>query len=258
MSVRDEKPIRMRDVLAFAFVLMALMLGAAAVCLAMAGHESGLAAVQQQQVGAPTSRQGAEHTDPTAVGVKQTAVPKLGALIGLSPSSAIDAIGHGATEVATAAAEGEGPAATVVTVALTTERSDPRTGAPTVYLGVDGGGRVCAASYSVSLSSLGYSNDLTFRQAIQAVQVVDHTFADAGIAIEEGSVSLPLDRAEYCTYLSDGTTVLREEASFSGQAEYESIPLTWDATLEYDFSAAIDSGNLADAVHLVSIGITAA
>ena len=51
-----------------------------------------------------------------------------------------------------------------VTVALTAEPADSRSGTPTVYLGLDADGKVIQAGYSAATASLGYGS-LSFADA---------------------------------------------------------------------------------------------
>ncbi|MEG1042436.1 MAG: hypothetical protein RSE94_21195, partial [Pseudomonas sp.] len=81
---------------------------------------------------------------------------------------------------------------------------------------------------------------------------------EAGLVIPAGSVVLPKDKAAYCTYATDGTTLVKENCPFSGAAEVNGARYTWSAVLTYDYTAANASGNLADTIRQVYIYINAA
>jgi hypothetical protein len=108
------------------------------------------------------------------------------------------------------------------------------------------------------MESLGYSNDLTFRQAIVLMHVLENTLAQAGVEVPEHAVQLPTDRSQYVTYREDGRTIAREYASFEGELPEATFPSTWFAALDYDYAEAIETGNLADAVHIVTVGTSLA
>ena len=69
---------------------------------------------------------------------KLITAPNLAAILGASQDDAIASVGRGATVTATREVNEEGnPIKTSLTVALTEEPADTRSGTPTVYLGLD-------------------------------------------------------------------------------------------------------------------------
>ena len=100
-------------------------------------------------------------------------------------------MGRGATVTATREVNEEGnPIKTSLTVALTEEPADTRSGTPTVYLGLDEEGKVVQAGYSAPLASLGFGS-LSFADAVSNEHVVEKTLQEAGIPVEEGAAVLP-------------------------------------------------------------------
>ena len=72
------------------------------------------------------------------------------------------------------------------------------------------------------------------------------------------SAVLPEDRAAYCTYASDGTTLVEENCTFNGEADVNGTRYTWSSMLMYNYTAANASGNLADTIRQIYIYINAA
>ena len=98
---------------------------------------------------------------------KKTNVPNLAAVLGMTKDEAIAALKHGATETTSKEVNEEGnPVKTNVTVALTDEPADTRSGTPTVYLGLNEDGAVVQAGYSAATASLGYGS-LSFVDAVK-------------------------------------------------------------------------------------------
>lgn len=197
-------------------------------------------------------------SDSSTENVKVTEVPLLVSLMGLTQDEAIATLGHGATAtVATPIAEEGNPVSTSVTVLLTDEPADSKSGTPTVYLGLNADGAVIQAGYSAATASLGYGN-LSFGDAITNEHVVENTLDDAGLNVEAGTVELPSDKMSYTSYASDGKTVTSERCSFDGSCTVNGANYTWSAVLSYDYTAANASGNLADTVRLITVYINAA
>lgn len=197
-------------------------------------------------------------TDASSTTVRTTDVPVLVNVMGLTQEEAIASIGHGAVVSSSVAVNEEGnPVKTSVTAVLTEEPADALSGAPTVYLGLNVEGKVVQAGYSAATASLGYGT-VSFADAVQTESIVEKTLAEAGLAVPVGTVVLPSDRSSYCTYASDGTTLVEERCSFSGEAEANGAKFVWESTLMYNYAAANASGNLADTIRQVYIYINAA
>lgn len=253
-----RKSRRMRRILTVVIILLVALLAAGAFfAWQRLGADASSARQQAQTLEVSTDIQGAEASDSASASVKKTSAPDLVSLMGLTQDEAIEALQHGAQVSATSEVnEADSSVKTEVRVALTAEPADTRTGTPTVYLGLDADGRVVQAGYSTSSSSLGYGS-LSFSDAVQNEHIIEKTLAEVGLSVEEGSVSLPADRAAYSTYASDGKTLVKEYCSFEGQAEGAGGSYTWSAVLSYDYSTANATGNLTDTVRLVYVYVNA-
>lgn len=253
-----RKSRRMRRVLTAVIVLLVVLLAAGAFfAWQRLGADASSARQQAQTLEVSTDIQGVEASDSASASVKKTSAPDLVSLMGLTQDEAIETLQHGAQVSATSEVNEAGsPVKTEVRVALTAEPADTRTGTPTVYLGLDADGRIVQAGYSTSSSSLGYGS-LSFSDAVQNERIIEKTLAEVGLSVEEGSVSLPADRAAYSTYASDGKTLVKEYCSFEGEAEGKDGSYTWSAVLSYDYSTANATGNLTDTVRLVYVYVNA-
>ena len=121
-------------------------------------------------------------------------------VLGLGQDEALAALAHGAQVTASKDVNEEGnPIKKDVTVALTDEPADTRTGTPTVYLGLNEEGKVVQAGYSASTAALGYGT-LSFADAVKNEHVVEKTLQEAGIPVAEGAAVLPEDKTAYSTY----------------------------------------------------------
>lgn len=197
-------------------------------------------------------------SDSSTENTKVTEVPALVSLMGLTQDQAIAALGHGATATVSTPVEQEGnPVATSVTVLLSDEPADAKSGTPTVYLGLNADGAVVQAGYSAATASLGYGN-LSFIDIINNEHVVENTLDDAGLNVQAGSVEAPQDKLSYTTYASDGKTVTAEKCSFDGSDTVNGANYTWSAAVSYDYTAQIASGDYNDTVRQITVYITAA
>ena len=260
--VRSKKSRRMRRVLIVAIVLLIILAAALAYFTIKLVQESQLVAMQQAQQRSESETdaqalQDEDTKDATEATTKTTEVPNLAALLGMTQDEAIAELQHGATASAAREVNEEGnPIKSMVNVALTAEPSDTRSGTPTVYLGMDEEGVIIQAGYSASTLSLGYGS-LSFSDAVKNEHIVEKTLAAAGATVEEESVSLPTDKKEYSTYASDGTTLVKESCSFSGDADIDGQTHEWSAVLSYDYAMANASGNLSDTIRTIYIYINA-
>lgn len=188
---------------------------------------------------------------------KIVTVPNLNSLLGMSQNDAIASVGLGATVTSTREVNEEGnPVRTSLTVSLTEEPADSRSGTPTLYLGVNADGAVVQAGYSAPTSSLGFGS-LSFSDAVSNEHIVEQILGEAGIPVAEGAAVLPEDKAAYSTYDSTGTSLVRESATFQGEVDIDGTHRTWSSTLTYDYATANASDNLADTIRLVYVYVNA-
>ncbi|MBO4365935.1 MAG: hypothetical protein J5804_06570, partial [Eggerthellaceae bacterium] len=159
---------------------------------------------------------GADGTDDSSRTVQKTQIPNLTGLFGLTQDEAIEAVGHGATVSATSEENEEGSDIKQrVSLELSEEPGDSKSGTPTVYLGLNEDGEVIMAGYSAATASLGYGT-LSLQDIVANEHIIEHALVDAGLVVDDGTVALPEDSSEYQTYDSDGTTLVKESASFDG------------------------------------------
>lgn len=193
--------------------------------------------------------------DAATANVKKTEVPSLLGLLGLTSDEAVKQLGHGATvTLDSQVADEASPMSNRLTVVLTDEPADAKSGAPTAYLGMDAEGKVVTAGYSAATASLGYGT-LSFADAVSNEHVVEKTLGDAGLTLQEGQVELP-DAASYSTYADDGTTLIKEQCAFDGQASQNGTEYLWTSVLVYNYTAANATGNLADTVRQIYIYVS--
>jgi len=217
LSPRMQKSRRTRKVLIILIVLLIVLGG----LVAFFGYKTFTGTQQdtaqqahQKQEEATTNSQNSiqdmEGNDAVQTAVAQTQVPNLTALFGKTAEEAVAAIGHGALVTSNRAVDDSASAVkTNLSVALTEEPADSKTGTPTVYLGLDKDGKVIQVGYSASAGALGFGT-LSFADAISGEHVIEKTLAKIGIQVPEGSAVLPTDKASYSTYASDNTTVVKE------------------------------------------------
>ena len=257
----QRKSRRMRRVLIAIVVLLVLLIGALGYFAWQWFEESQLIASQQTQEQQSSQEVGSMQTDETkdatTATAKKTDVPDLAAVLGMTKDEAITALKHGATETTSKEVNEEGnPVKTNVTVALTDEPADTRSGTPTVYLGLNEDGAVVQAGYSAATASLGYGS-LSFVDAVKNEHLIEKTLQEAGVDVPEGSAELPADKTAYSEYASDGTTLVKESYSFSGTVDLDGAAHEWSAVLLYNYSTANTSGNLADTIRIVYVYINA-
>ena len=250
---------RTRRVLVGVIIVLLVLFAAAIVAGVMLVRTASETAVQMAAStpasGADAIQEGVE--DASSGTEKLVSVPNLGGLLGLSQDEAIEEVGRGATVTSTREVNEEGnPIRTSLTVALTDEPADSRSGTPSVYLGLDEGGAVVQAGYSAPTASLGYGS-LSFADAVSNDHVVEKTLGEVGVSVQDGAAVLPDDKSEYSTYDSDGTTLMRESCTFEGEGQAAGKTLSWSATLTYDYTTANASDNLADTIRLIYVYVNA-
>lgn len=249
-SVRRQKRARRGIV---GLVLLAVALACVAVGLAVAAAFNSSSALTSVSAQADVDLREEEESSEPHVDYASTQVVDLVSLMGLSRDEAIERIGHGATVQDQGSLSSLGFSKEVV-VALSDETGDAASGTPTVTLGLDGDGRVAAASYEAATSLLGYG-DLSFVDAVERFCIVEDTLGKAGLSsVKQGSVTLP-EREAYSTYESDRKTLSREMYTFKGSASLGDADYTWDATLDYDYADANETGNLANTVKKITVAV---
>ena len=253
---------RTRRILILVVFLLIILLGGLAYWgyqIVQSGRD--MAVQQANQTGTDTSQvSGAKGTtdDNNGENSKTTDVPVLTALIGLTQEQVVEQLGHGATITLSTPItdEADAPIGANVTVMLTGEPADAKSGTPTVYLTLDADGLTTQAGYSAATVSLGYGS-LSFIDAVTNEHVVEKTLNDAGLVVENGTVALP-SKAEYSTYASDGVTLVSEKCTFDGTSNVDGVDYNWSSVLSYDYTAANASGNLTDTVRQISVYVTRA
>ena len=210
----------------------------------------------QEQLEAPGDDVGDASDGGAAVQARLTDVPNLVSVLGQGSDDAVAAIGHGAIVTSNRDVNEEGnPIKKSLNVALNDEPVDPKTGSPTVYLGLDQDGKVIQVGYSASASALGFGT-LSFADAVSSEHVVEKTLAKIGVDVPEGSAVLPTDKAEYSTYADDGTTVTRERCAFEGETNVNGTACGWSSVLSYDYTTQVVTGDLADTVRIIYVYVT--
>ncbi len=257
-----KKSRRVRKVLVAIVVLLIALICALGYYAWQLANESSRAMVQQtqaQQQSTDVGNLSQENSgkDAASTTTKKTEVPNLAGVLGMTQEQAIDQLKHGATVTTSKDVNEEGNAVKKsVTIALTAEPADSRSGTPSVYLGLNEDGKIIQAGYSAATASLGYGS-LSFADAVKNEHVVEKTLRDAGVPVIDGAATLPTDKTQYSTYASDGTTLVKENCSFSGQVDINGASHNWSSVLLYDYSTANASGNLADTIRIIYIYVNA-
>ena len=191
--------------------------------------------------------------------------PNLTSLLGLTQEEAITKVGRGATvasskDVTQETGEGDDKKTEVVgksvTIALADQQADSRGNTPSVYLTLNSEGKITQAGYSAALSTMGYG-DVSFSDAVNEKHVVETLLGDAGLKVDEGSVTLP-DASEYRSFAADGKTITQESYTFTGEAPATADGAThsWQCRVNYDYSAANVSNNLSDTLRLFYVYVS--
>ena len=184
-------------------------------------------------------------------------MPNLVQLLGMDQNQAVEALSHGAQVTGLTDVNEEGnPVKKQVSIALSDEPADARSGTPSVYLYLNEEGKVVRAGYSVATSSIGYGT-LSFADAVTNERIIEKTVEEAGLAVGQQAAALPEDKTVYSTYASDGTTLTREYCEFSGTGTAGGVEHPWQASLSYDYNMANATGNLADTIRTIYVYIGA-
>lgn len=265
MSLHQKKSKRTRVALIVVSIVLVVLIAVLAYFAFLLYQEASDVASQASNSTATTLKDAAEASDAKKQGSRLTA-PNLVALLGLSQDEAITKVGRGATvsnstDITQETGEGDSKTTEVVgktvTVALTEQQADSKGNTPSVYLTLDKDGKITQAGYSAPMSTLGYG-DVSFSDAVQEKHVVETLLGDAGLTVEKGSVVLPASD-EYRTYADDGKTISQEQYTFQGTATAASdgAEHAWQCRLNYDYSAANVSNNLADTLRLFYVYVNA-
>ena len=258
LSPRMKRSKRLRKTLVLIIILLVAVLGVLVYFGFHAFDDSQHEAAQQaqEQTAAPKEEIASEGQGDADSAAQRTEVPELTSLFGMSTKKAVKAIGHGAIVTSSQKSKEKGSAIKKeVSIALTEEPADSKTGTPTVYLGLDKGGKVIQIGYSASASALGFGS-FSFADAINEKHVVEETFKLMGVEIPDGAVKLPKDKKKYSTYGSDGSTVVKERYAFDGDVDVNGAPCTWSAVLSYDYTTQVLTGNLSDTVRIIYAYLT--
>lgn len=265
IPAHQKKSKRMRVVLTVVSVILVLLLaglGYFAWNLMSEANDVASQAATQTQQSADDAQ--AAVSDASSVSADLDSAPSLVSLLGLSKKEAVALLGQDAKitnekditkEKTVKRKNGKTKKKTVVvgkdvTVAL--GDSSSKSGAPTVYLTLNKNGKVSQAGFSASMDALGFGS-VSFSDAVKEQHVVEHVVSGAGIPLEDGSVELP-DAKKYRTYAQDGKTIAQEQYTFKGKGKATTGTVhAWSCRLNYDYSAANVSGNLADTIRQIYV-----
>lgn len=182
-------------------------------------------------------------------------VPKIKDQIGKTIDQAVQNIGQGANVVSSTTVGG--PNDKIVTetlINLTNESSSDKYGTTHIVAGTDKNGRIVKISFSCNILLLGYKS-LSYTDLVNNEHLIEKTLTEAGLPVQEGSVTAPADKFSYTSYDSDGTTVTRECCSFSGKEKLDSTTYKWDSVFDVDYSLANQKGDLSSTVRIITITI---
>lgn len=250
---------RMRRILLVIIIVLVVLVAAGCVLTYMLVDTARNAASQQTQSSMSDvesiSEDGAK--DASTSTSKRTTVPDLVGLLGMNQDQALEALQHGAQVTGlTEVNEEENPVKMQVSIALSDEPADSRSGTPSVYLDLNEEGLVIRSGYSVATSSIGYGT-LSFADAVENERIIEKTVEEAGLIVPNQTAVLPEDKMTYSTYASDGTTLTREYCEFSGTGTASGVEHPWQASLSYDYNMANATGNLADTIRTIYVYIGA-
>lgn len=264
IPAHQKKSRRMRVVLLVVSVILVLLMAALAYFAFMLVNEA-------RDVATKTAAQSSQVADGEGTlsesrsAVSHVSAPMLVGLLGMTQDEAVAQLGNGATvasskEITEETGEGDDKKTEVVgasvTIALTDESTDAGGNTPSVYLTLDKDGKITEAGYSTSVKALGYG-DVSFASLVSDDHVVENTLEDAGVYVDEGSVTMPENESDYRTKTEDGVITL-EQYTFSGEgAATDGVAHAWSLRLSYDYSAANVSNNLADTIKTIYVSIKA-
>ncbi|MDO4182235.1 MAG: histone-lysine N-methyltransferase [Coriobacteriia bacterium] len=177
--------------------------------------------------------------------------PDLASFVGATFDDVMAVLQHGATVTRTQTTYRQGVEATLITIVLTGEPADSLAGTPTVYLLVDTDFVVLEAGYKAGMAYLGYGN-LSFVDAVENAHVVENTLTEAGLPVPAGTVTVPANKADYASYGLDGITLAFESYEFTG----EENGFSWRCSVDYDYTQANATGNLANTVRVITVYVS--
>ena len=259
MPEHQKRSRRMRRTLIVVFVLLLALLAA----LAYFGwhlYQESRAVAEAETSDVTTEVEIAAEVEEVApdtgsASTKNTNVTQLLGLLGKKQDDALKALGSGAAVTMDAEiADETSPMMRRLTVVLTEEPTDTKSGSPTVYLGVAPDDTVVIAGYSAATASLGYGT-LSFADVVSNEHVIERTLTEAGLNVADGTVNLP-DSKTYSSYAADGSTLVKEQCSFDGSVSQGGKDYSWTSVLVYNYTAANATGNLADTVRQVYVYVS--
>ena len=234
-------------IVALAVVLVALVVALVATPQETLTSHSAQAEVEAEEKALEEAeKEGYYDTDPIEV-------VQLTELIGCDLDQALELIGHGA-EI-----DGESKLVagglTEVMVLLGEESATLDTGAALAYLYLDRSGRIVQASYRININDLSCAS-LPFDQIVNDADLIGRLLVGAGLsAYEPNPITAPA-REKYALYDSSGKTTTEERYQFMGTgSDAAGTPFEWSVFLDYDYTQAIESNNLADTVRTVHVSI---
>ncbi|WP_251198497.1 hypothetical protein [Anaerotardibacter muris] len=234
-------------IVALAVVLVALVVALVATPQETLTSHSAQAEVEAEEKALEEAeKEGYYDTDPIEV-------VQLTELIGCNLDQALERIGHGA-EI-----DGESKLVagglTEVTVLLGEESATLDTGAALTYLYLDRSGRIVQASYRININDLSCAS-LPFDQIVNDADLIGRLLVGAGLSTYEPNPITAPAREKYALYDSSGKTTTEERYQFMGTGSDEAgTPFEWSVFLDYDYTQAIESNNLADTVRTVHVSI---
>ena len=260
MEERTRRSRHTRRSLIIAILMLVILLAAGGIIaynVLSEGQSKADQQAHQQSATEKTEIVNTDNNDAATVAVKTADVPDIVSLLGKDQVTAVNALERGATITSTRDIKEEGnPIRHSITIALTAEPADSKTGTPNVYLGLDRDGTVIQVGYSASAATLGFGA-VGFADAVQKEHVIEKTMKDVGLADNIGTIALPANKSEYSTYASDGTTLVRERCPFSGDVVIGGQDCTWSSVLSYDYTTANLTGNVNDTVRVIYAYVTA-
>ncbi|MDO4841375.1 MAG: hypothetical protein Q3982_01705 [Phoenicibacter congonensis] len=244
-----------RKKLGIAIVTLLVLIVIIVACLVFFFLTSSNVSVEQQHSDSTEVSQISENSS-SSTSEKTATVPSLAALIGTKVDDAATSLGHGATVSSDTKKDDEDdPVKRVVKYSLANDAGSSSSGTPTVTVNADSDDEITSVTYQTSTKSLGYGT-ISFQDAVQNEKIIQAIMKEAGLTISDSDVVLPADKADYTTYSDDGKRITKEEKEFSGTADYSGKTLSWSTRLQYDYTVALATDNLADTLRNATITIS--
>ncbi len=143
-------------------------------------------------------------------------IPNIVNLLGKTIDEAVNSIGQDAFVVSsTKISDYETGASNQTIINLNNEQANIKSGTPNIVADTNRSGRIVKISFSCNIRLLGYGN-YSFVDLVDNLHLIERSYNEAGLYLEDGSVSVPANRSAYSTYDSDGTTLISENCDFNG------------------------------------------